>query len=95
MTEDPKGRLDILLRRLAREVCARIEAQTGGDLWEKGGIRKFVDQKIREFNIPAEPIDLPATLCRNVLKLLPDPGSYRLRRFQPHTTPRRRRKSHV
>lgn len=69
MTEDPRGRLDILLLRLGEAICGRIKAHTGVDLWEgspalnQTGLKQLTNEFIDQCGIPRASIDLPRTIA--------------------------------
>jgi hypothetical protein len=83
---DAHGRVDILILRLAEELARRMSVQTGLDFWNgnpalgQSGLKQIAEQIIRDANIPSEPIDVPMTIARNVLHLVPEAPRRKLRR---------------
>jgi len=66
MSEDPKGRLDIALLRIAEETCKLVQAKTGLDLWPQA--KPMVERVIDDAGIPRAQIDFPATIQKSVIR---------------------------
>jgi hypothetical protein len=69
MSDNPTGRLDLLVMNLSRALCVHVQAKTGVDLWANGGER-VTQAFIEERGILTEPVDLPITIART-LGILP------------------------
>jgi len=68
---DLMGRIDIFVLRMSHAICQRITERTGVELWNSGGER-IAHELIKEVGLPTEPIDIPMTIARNVLGILPE-----------------------
>jgi hypothetical protein len=72
MTDDPRGRLDIVLLRLVEMGCEKLKEKTGFDFWnglpEQGqsGMREITNDLIDHLKIPRVPIDVTRTLASNL-----------------------------
>jgi len=66
MPEDPKGRIDILLLRLAEELGHRIEAKTRIDL--KDVLKETAEQLIEDMGIPKVAVT-PNSILRTAMGL--------------------------
>jgi len=59
---DPRGRLDLVLLRLAEQVTRKVEAAAGLSIWDgEDGLSGVMQDKIRELKIPTEPLNMGAT----------------------------------
>jgi hypothetical protein len=73
VSENPQGRVDLLLMRLGEEVCKRVQSKTGIDLWNgspetnQSGAKQLLEEFIGLSGIPQTPIDVPMTLAQLVL----------------------------
>jgi hypothetical protein len=78
MSENPQGRLDILIHRLSAELANRFHASTGVDI--RDSLREVTEQAIEDMGIPRTAIDGNAVV-RSLFKV-PDrtKRSRRLRR---------------
>jgi hypothetical protein len=79
MTENPQGRLDILIHRLSAELANRFHARTGVDI--RDSLRDVTEQAIEDMGIPRTAIDGNAVV-RSLFRV-PDrskPPKRRLRR---------------
>lgn len=65
-------RLDQIIRDISDGLCQSIDARLGAGTADKCGVKRIVEAVIVEHGIPTEPIDLPMTLARNVLGILPE-----------------------
>jgi hypothetical protein len=64
MNEDPKGRLDIALLRIAEETCRLVQQRTGFNLWPQA--KPMVERIIDDAGIPRAPVDFEATVRKNL-----------------------------
>jgi hypothetical protein len=77
MTDDPRGRLDIVLLRLVEMGCGKLKEKTGFDFWNglpehgQSGMREITNDLIDHLKIPRVPIDIPATLAANLTQASP------------------------
>jgi len=76
-------RLDQIILGITEKVCASIDSRLGPGTADQCGVKRIVEAVIEEHGIPREPIDLPMTLARNVLGILPEA---RRRRPSPRLT---------
>lgn len=65
-------RLDQIILGITDKVCASIDSRLGPGTAEQAGVKRIVEAVIIEHGIPTDPIDLPMTIARNVLGLLPE-----------------------
>lgn len=76
MSENLKGRLDLVLARLVEEGCKRAQAVTGFDFWNglpehgQSGMKQITEDLIDQAGIPRVPIDLPRTLAASLAELV-------------------------
>lgn len=75
-TTDPKGRLDILMLRLAEELGNRVHASTQIDI--RQSLKEAAEHLIEDMGIPRSPLD-GNDVVRSLLNL-PDRHRRRLRR---------------
>lgn len=64
MKENPSGRLDIAVKRLAEELCRIVERNMKIRIWPH--VESTVDQLIDQYGIPREPVDFPLTVATNL-----------------------------
>lgn len=76
MSENLKGRLDLVLARLVEEGCKRAQAVTGFDFWNglpehgQSGMKQITEDLIDQAGIPRVAIDLPRTLAASLAELV-------------------------
>lgn len=60
---DPRGRLDLVLLRLAEQVTRKVEQAAGLSIWDgEDGLSGVMKDKIRELKIPTDPIHMGSTI---------------------------------
>lgn len=76
MSENLKGRLDLVLARLVEEGCKRAQAVTGFDFWNglpehgQSGMKQITEDLIDQAGIPRVAIDLPRTLAAGLVEFV-------------------------
>ena len=84
MSENPQGRVDVLILRLADELANRVLASTRIDIRES--LRETADALIDEMGIPRSTIDAN-DVVRSLLKLPNRKFAGRQRVSRPRATP--------
>lgn len=66
---DPTGRLDLLLLRSAELVARKVEQRTGLPVWTEE-LAAAVGEAIDELSLPAEPIDMQASIGNSLAEAI-------------------------
>lgn len=56
---DPRGRVDLLLMRLAEGLTRVVEQKTGLSIWDgEDGLSGVMQDKMRELKVPTKPLNM-------------------------------------